>query len=48
MQTLLRRMHAQTVHRVFVLDAEKRPVDCVSQTDVLQFVLRGMGVAPVW
>jgi predicted transcriptional regulator len=41
-------MAKDNLHRVFVVDAGNRPIDCISQTDVLRFVADGMREGNNW
>ena len=41
-------MAKDNLHRVFVVDANNRPLDCISQTDVMRFCLNAMSENSIW
>ena len=48
LQQLIEMMAKDNLHRVFIVDANNRPIDCISQTDVLRFCLNAMSANSIY
>jgi CBS-domain-containing membrane protein len=42
-ETVIRKMHDHAVHNIWLVNADKHPIHCISQRDILEFILLSLG-----